>query len=662
MKQALILCAILLLAVPSYAETIEAASCSYAHIEAALTAASDGDTVTVPAGSCEWKDGIDEPLTIPAGKNITLQGAGIGLTKIYMDAGCGNITLGKTATRITGFEFTDMNIQFAGDGWRIDHNKSQENYCLDAIIRYDAGYSTSYHTPSGLIDNNQFFNNRVVINGGAILNHVDWTLPDTLGTDNGAENVVYIEDNVFTRTDGGAGNCVDGNYGGQHVFRYNHIVNESGYYNMQAHSIQTTYNRAFKKFEFYGNINEVVAGNDVSAWIPFFLRGGSGPVFLNYTPGNWTDNHVGFDIVRGGLSIGGNGLKCNGMSQWDGNYTEDSGTAATGSGEGVMVSGNESEGWDAGEYAGCYIYNETEGGAGVCQAEITGASDGYNIGHGELGPSCSGDGVFGDEEEWIISCGYPCRDQIGRGHDATLWDDKSPTEYTQASFPMYIFGNRNGSNGEVTANERGSELSMEYHLKENRDYYEYDSGFDGASGVGMGTLAARPATCTTGTAYWASAQDYTTITDYVGNDPTTEIDGTLYKCTDTDTWTAIFTPYTYPHPLRGDGDITDPVVAITSPTSDATYNTSSDSINVGGTASDAGGLASVTWESNKGGSGSATGTTTWSITGITLVNGENVITVTAWDASGNYSTDTLTVTYTPEAPAGGAKLILRKGD
>jgi hypothetical protein len=45
-----------------------------------------------------------------------------------------------------------------------------------------------------------------------------------------------------------------------------------------------------------------------------------------------------------------------------------------------------------------------------------------------------------------------------------------------------------------------------------------------------------------------------------GVDPPTPISGTLYKCTAINTWTAYYTPYTYPHPLRNEnqGDTTPP--------------------------------------------------------------------------------------------------------
>ena len=65
-----------------------------------------------------------------------------------------------------------------------------------------------------------------------------------------------------------------------------------------------------------------------------------------------------------------------------------------------------------------------------------------------------------------------------------------------------------------------------------------------------------------------------------------------------------------------------------------------------GTSSDAVGVTQVTWANDRGGSGTATGTTSWSVNGVTLQSGSNVITITARDAAGNTSTDTLTITLT----------------
>ena len=94
-------------------------------------------------------------------------------------------------------------------------------------------------------------------------------------------------------------------------------------------------------------------------------------------------------------------------------------------------------------------------------------------------------------------------------------------------------------------------------------------------------------------------------------------------------------------------DTISPTIVITSPTSESTYTTTSGSLNLGGTASDNVGVTQVTWSNSRGGSGTATGTTSWSVGGITLQSGTNVIAVTARDAANNTGTDTITVTYNP---------------
>jgi hypothetical protein len=102
-------------------------------------------------------------------------------------------------------------------------------------------------------------------------------------------------------------------------------------------------------------------------------------------------------------------------------------------------------------------------------------------------------------------------------------------------------------------------------------------------------------------------------------------------------------------------DTTPPSISITSPTTGASYLTRSSTISLGGTASDNVGVVNVTWSNPQtGGSGTASGTTSWTANNVSLATGPNVITVTAYDAAGNQSAATLTVTFTPTAtsPAG----------
>jgi hypothetical protein len=100
-------------------------------------------------------------------------------------------------------------------------------------------------------------------------------------------------------------------------------------------------------------------------------------------------------------------------------------------------------------------------------------------------------------------------------------------------------------------------------------------------------------------------------------------------------------------------DTTPPTIAITSPTSTGAYSTVSGSLNIGGSASDNVGVTQVTWSCDRCGIGTAAGTSSWTVNGITLLSGVNVITVTARDAAGNKQMAFLTVTYTPTLKISG---------
>ena len=108
-------------------------------------------------------------------------------------------------------------------------------------------------------------------------------------------------------------------------------------------------------------------------------------------------------------------------------------------------------------------------------------------------------------------------------------------------------------------------------------------------------------------------------------------DGTL-TASQTFTWTT------------GVVDTAAPVVTISSPTSAATYSTAAATVSLSGTASDSVGVTQVTWVNNRGGSGTASGATSWTVPSIALQTGANVLTVTARDAAGNTKTTSITVT------------------
>ena len=91
-------------------------------------------------------------------------------------------------------------------------------------------------------------------------------------------------------------------------------------------------------------------------------------------------------------------------------------------------------------------------------------------------------------------------------------------------------------------------------------------------------------------------------------------------------------------------DTTPPTVTITSPTTSPTYSTTNVTIGLAGTANDNVGVTQVTWTNSRGGSGIASGTTSWSVANVSLQSGLNLFTVKAYDAAGNAGTNTLAVT------------------
>ena len=89
---------------------------------------------------------------------------------------------------------------------------------------------------------------------------------------------------------------------------------------------------------------------------------------------------------------------------------------------------------------------------------------------------------------------------------------------------------------------------------------------------------------------------------------------------------------------------TAPIVTITVPTSGNVYATDQSSVTLGGTAIDNGVVTEVTWTTDRGNSGRASGTDSW-IAGVPLQRGPNTITVQARDDAGNVSNRAIVVKF-----------------
>lgn len=156
--------------------------------------------------------------------------------------------------------------------------------------------------------------------------------------------------------------------------------------------------------------------------------------------------------------------------------------------------------------------------------------------------TCDGSqSVDGNRSPTSTYHGYPCYRQPGRDGNGILR-------------PVYLWNNKFSSTGKkinISIEDAATPSYLSYHLKSNRDYYEAVSNgaqtsptspFNGTTGMGFGTLANRPTTCTTGS---EAADAGHGGVGYFATD--TNI---LYRCSATNTWIAHYRPYAYPHPLR----------------------------------------------------------------------------------------------------------------
>jgi hypothetical protein len=142
----------------------------------------------------------------------------------------------------------------------------------------------------------------------------------------------------------------------------------------------------------------------------------------------------------------------------------------------------------------------------------------------------------------------------GAGATVRVQQDACPADpyaLDMYSHDTYIFRNRNGATGTLfgyaVTRTTSNCLGFGTLPTAGREFFTDST----TPAVGCGTLANLPGTCTVGQGYWATSQSCTNLTGMVGVNPSTPISGTLYKCTATNTWTEWYSPYTYPHPLRG---------------------------------------------------------------------------------------------------------------
>ncbi len=406
--------------------------------------------------------------------------------------------------RINGFKFIgtfgncDLIQLGGGVDWRVDHNwlyNSQWGYGISVVGTVSGVF------PRGLVDHNRFDNIKVVAEGADLWASSYWNLPDILwaqgpsnGNALGDQNAVYIEDNeTYTNV---FNDVFDANSAGRLVYRFNRLISSGAGGNegmfMMVHSKMGGAVRGTQRWEIYNNYDDNQGGN---IYVPADLRAGTGVAFNNTIKSNNNPPH--------------------------GSWTD-------------------------------YVL------------EL------LNI--RSVSPDCSDEGMGccnGTDPRDQLVPPYACRDQIGYGYDATYWCNGTYTgsnpdggvcslmgTWNQVRMPVYGWNNgpqdkcyNPSASGSACDNsllfaERGDNINPPV-IAANRDFYNFISPFTGASGVGVGTLANRPSSCTTGVAYWATDQGNWNQSGGGGQ-------GVLYKCTATNTWALYYTPYTYPNPLITD--------------------------------------------------------------------------------------------------------------
>jgi hypothetical protein len=503
----------LLSALGAKAQIINAVSCNEGDVSTALSSiTADGTTVVVPAGNCTWTVSLSytqlHSFTLQGagaisgtGSQSTISGSGTDSTIIQDninhssgDSPLLNInTISGKSFRMTGIAFT-----YSSSNTTVTGNGSIRIYGQSSQVRIDHDHFNQ-------------MNNVDLRLGGGIQGVVDHCQFDA-GFDD--ENLIRFSDENWNGDAEGLGN---------------------GSWNDTSH-----FGTGQFMFAENNNFQSVAggAGEGGPHAFAFDIGIGGGRGVFRY-------NAVGYHVALQTHGTNGGtqdyrGLRAAEVYQntfvWSSNPTADQFAFL------VQLEGGASLWWGNvitgfNQFLHLYIarvsnatYAETAppAGWGYCGTAQTGSASGW--------------------DENTNSSGYACLDGIGRGKgdllqgtfpnkcDKTLgcssYNGQAPN---QALEPLYSWENTYNAVPQepdhYSVNVSGSALS------ENRDYYlqlpNYDESatFNGAAGIGQGLLSARPSTCTLSVAYWATDKN------------------TLYQCSATNTWTAYYTPYTYPHPL-----------------------------------------------------------------------------------------------------------------
>ncbi len=316
------------------AATIPAASVAQADVAAAISSASNGDTVTIPAGTATWTSGI------AFSKSLIIKGAGRGVTNINYGWTTGTRKFFQWTTQPTGdHKILDISFGYVNGtsdtyGY-IELLGSSQSVHIERCDFTDLPGSniTCYGTVSGVIADCTFTlaaNSRAVMffNG----NNTSYGDPAwNVAVDWGGPTAMYVEDCAMNRAIGQSiYGAHDGWMGARSVLRYNTYYN----CNVASHGTESGNRyRSTRSMEIYNNT--ITLPN--SAPTVFHFRGGTGVVYDNTVTGTATSvialsNYRSF----GNFQPWGT---ADGTLAWDVNDTTDGAGTPGGAGDGVFESG-----------------------------------------------------------------------------------------------------------------------------------------------------------------------------------------------------------------------------------------------------------------------------------------------------------------------------------
>lgn len=496
-----------------------AASANESAVLAALPSSSNNNAtvvVNIPAGTASWTSDLN--YTVPSSvTNLTIQGAtSISWTgtagqsnwnysaadnTVIQDADSSNnslihITTGTASTkfRMTGltFEETSGATKYSGE---IAIGGASQNFRFDHIHITGSGKQDEWVRVSGavigVIDHNAGDENPTTANGDNYFQAFD-PVNDNIGLGDGSwhNGPLFGTINALyiesNYIKGGAPD--DCNWGGRFVMRYNTL--DSNYVSIQTHGTKTPGGpqRGCLSYEAYDNYFTNTTGTPEASGVTG-AKGGTNLVFNNTMASGTAYRFYEASTDRNG---GDNAAETNNPNGW-----------------------------------------------GYCGTSINSNGVGSNW-----------DGNYPS-----IAQGYPCLDGLGRGQDTQALNGQTwPSRLNSVTgtiswphqylIPIYMWNNTvpGATYTLITTNAAN-----------NQDYY-YDQSaqsgsFNGSAGTGFGALSARPSTCTAGPGgtYGASPTGSYGVA-YFATDANSG-NGELYVCTATNTWTGVYQPYAYPHPL-----------------------------------------------------------------------------------------------------------------